>query len=228
MKKVTVILAIVTILLGMNNIQLNGIVEAKNENIKIIENENNRLTQQLENVDVELAKYKNIVNSFNDIEVKNINYTYYDLPFSIYEQEYIQDLAYQNNISYELIISLIKLESDFNQYATSSSNCLGYMQLNNRYLENTYSVLAGIENPDPYDFKQNIKMGISYIVYLREYLRSLGYDSEEVLIYMVLGSYNKGINNYLEYYYTSGDIHTSYANIILKYKMQLETTGEIY
>ena len=158
MKKVTVILAIVTILLGMNNIQLNGIVEAKNENIKIIENENNRLTQQLEDTEFELTTYKNIINSFNDIEVKNINYTYYDLPFSIYEQEYIQDLAYQNNISYELIISLIKLESDFNQYATSSSNCLGYMQLNNRYLENTYSVLAGIENPDPYDFKQNIKI----------------------------------------------------------------------
>ena len=36
MKKVTAILAIVAILLGTNNIQLNGIVEAKNENIKIL------------------------------------------------------------------------------------------------------------------------------------------------------------------------------------------------
>lgn len=227
MKKLTVMLAIVTILLGVNNLQLNSIVEAKNENIKMIENDNTLLTQKLNENEHELAKYKNIINSFNDMEIKNVDYVYYDLPFSSFEQEYIQNLAYQNNISYELIISLIKLESGFNQYAKSSSNCLGYMQLNNRYLENTYSVLAGIENPDPYNFEQNIKMGISYIVYLREYLRSLGYDSEEVLIYMVLGSYNKGLTNYMEDYYETGDIHTSYAEIILKYKIQLETTGEL-
>jgi len=130
MKKVTVMLAIATILLGVNNIQLNSIVRVKDENIKIIEIDNNRLTQQLENSNIELVKYKNIINSFNDINVKSNYYVYYDIPLNINEQEYMQDLCNQNDLSYELVLAVVELESGYNKNLLSPTNDGGLFQIN--------------------------------------------------------------------------------------------------
>jgi len=227
MKKLTVMLAIGAILLGVNNIQLNSIVRVKDENIKIIENENTLLIQKLEDNSVELAKYKNIVDSFNDIEIEGLNYTYYDLPLSAREQEYIQDLAYQNNFSYELILAIINLESRFNKNAVSFSNCLGLMQLNEKYLS-TYSELAGIENPDPYDIEHNVSMGIAYLSYLREYWISQGVTADEHLYFMVLNSYNMGISSYINFIKENNTYSRTYDQLVSKYKMRLETSGKLY
>jgi len=227
MKKMTVILTIVTILLGVNNIQLNSIVEVKSENIKIIENENTLLNQQIKNNNVEIAKYKNIVDSFNDMEVVNLNYVYYPVDLTVKEQEHLQNLAYNNNFSYELILSIIFTESRFDKNAISSSNCLGLMQLNERYLS-TYSELANIENPDPFDAMQNATMGIAYLNYLREYWKSQGVTADEQLYVMMLNSYNMGISSYSRFIKENNTYGRTYDQLISKYKMQLETGQELY
>ena len=58
-KKVTIIvLSLVVLLLWFQMEELSDSIQLKDENIKIIEIENNRLTQQLENSNIELVKYK--------------------------------------------------------------------------------------------------------------------------------------------------------------------------
>jgi len=229
MNKTKIITIILSVSLGMMlflNYNLNNIIRLDKENIEIIKNENTLLNQQIKNNIVEIAKYKNMMESFNKMEVKNLNYIYYPVNLTIKEQEFTQDLCYQNNFSYELILSIIYTESRFDKNATSSSNCLGLMQLNERYLS-TYSELANIENPDPFNAMQNISMGIAYLNYLREYWISQGITADEHLYIMILNSYNMGIGSYNNFIKENNTYSRSYDQLISKYKIKLEISGEL-
>lgn len=217
MKKMTIVLTIVTILLGSNNLQLNSIVEAKEENIKIL----NTKIENLSSKNEELIEYKNIVAGFNSIEISNIDYVYYPVNLTKYEQEYIQNLCYQNQLSYEYILAIIKLESNFQKDAVSNSDCLGLMQINRQFLD-LYSELAGIENLDPFDATQNVSMGIAYIIYLRNFWISEGITDQESLFVYISNSYNCGIEGYKNYIKNTGNYSRSYNKTILKYKLEIE------
>lgn len=220
--KVTIVaLSLGIVLLLNNNIKLNNTIQISDENIRTINIENENLSQKLAIADGELIEYKNMINNLNEINKENADYIFYDIPFSISEQTYINSVCDKYNISYSLIISLIKVESDFDQWAVSSSNCLGLGQINQKYLS-TYSQLAGLETVDPFLFTDNIDMTVAYLAYIREYLKSLGYTIDEDLTVMILGCYNKGVMGYLGHYKETGNIHTNYSDIILNYKMKLE------
>lgn len=221
MKKLTIMLALVTILLGANNIQLNSIVEAKNENIKIIENENTLLTQKLNKNEYELAKYKNIINSFNDMEIKNIDYVYYDIPLTINEQEYIQDLCYQTDLSYELILAVVELESGYNKELLSPTNDGGLFQINLNYAD-FYAQLAGLENYDVFNFEDSCRMGIAGLKYYKNYWIEQGITDDETLYFYILNSYNMGTNGYISYVRTTNQLSRSYDRLVSKYKFELE------
>jgi len=224
MKKVTVMLAIATILLGVNNIQLNSIVRVKDENIKIIEIDNNRLTQQLENSNIELVKYKNIINSFNDINVKSNYYVYYDIPLNINEQEYMQDLCNQNDLSYELVLAVVELESGYNKNLLSPTNDGGLFQINLGYAD-FYAQLANLENYDVYNFEDSCRMGIAGLKYYKNYWIEQGVTDEETLYFYILNSYNMGVNGYISYIRMTNQLSRSYDRLVSNYKFELEQSN---
>ena len=91
--------------------------------------------------------------------------------------EAINKYAPQYDVDPNLVLAIIKTESNFNPNVTSSSGAMGLMQLMDFNCE-TY----GVENP--YDIEENIRGGIAHI---REYL-----DMFDDNLEMALMAYNGG------------------------------------
>lgn len=225
MKKLTIMLAMVTILLGVNNIQLNSIVEAKNENIKIIENENNKIYKQLAESNSKLAKYESMTNTINNIDLlndKNYEYKYYYVQLTMPQQRFIQDLCFQNNFSYELILGIIYAESRFKLDAISyNGTSLGIMQVNKNYSD-SFANMIGLEEYDLFDFQDNVMIAFANLVYSRDYWINQGYTSNEDLTMLILASYNRGIGGTIKFIKNNGTFETNYAYSVLGYKFDLE------
>jgi len=223
MKKNIIIigLTIAILLIGNQNKALSNSIAINEDNIGILENENTLLTQQLENNVVELTKYKNIINDFNSANVKNSYYIYYDIPLTIIEQEYIQDLCNQNNLSYELVLAVVKLESGYNKDLLSPTNDGGLFQINLNYAD-FYAQLAGLENYDVFNFEDSCRMGIAGLKYYKNYWIEQGIIDDETLYFYMLNSYNMGTNGFISYVRTTNQISRSYDRLVSKYKFEIE------
>lgn len=149
--------------------------------------------------------------------------TYEEIPLSQELQEYTYQQAQEYELPVTLVYGVMKTESDFDPNADSGSS-KGLMQLNT----NTYYWLAketGIENPNPFNQKQNIKMGVWYLDFLRDYWTRKGYSDEEVFNRVLL-SYNRGITNAKKYIKNHG-INHFYIDRVLDYKIQLEMSESL-
>lgn len=216
MKKNIIIigLTVAILLLGNQNKILSNSIE-------IFKEENTLLTQQLEKSNVELAKYKNTIDGFNDINVKSSYYVYYDIPLAITEQEYIQDLCNQNNLSYELVLAVVELESGYNKNLLSPTNDGGLFQINLNYAD-FYAQLAGLEEYDVFNFEDSCRMGIAGLKYYKNYWIEQGITDDETLYFYTLNSYNMGANGYVSYVKTTNQLSRSYDRLVSKYKFEIE------
>ena len=158
--------------------------------IEIFKEENTLLTQQLENNVVELAKYKNIIDGFNDMEIKNIDYVYYPIEnLSISQQEYIQNLCWNNDLNYEYILAIMKAESRYDVNAISyDGSSMGIMQIQKRYAK-SWADMIGMEEYNLFNFEDNVKLGIAVLVNYRSYWQDKGI-TDEMLFYYMTESYN--------------------------------------
>ena len=80
-------------------------------------------------------------------------------------QEYIKYYSDLCNLDFYLVISLIKIESDFNQKAVSIKGAKGLMQL----MDSTSKYVADMIGKDSYDVfneRDNIELGCHYLQYL--------------------------------------------------------------
>lgn len=143
-------------------------------------------------------------------------YVYYNVPLSEYQQKYTQDLCKKYDLSYELVLSVMKNESDFNINAISDTgSSQGIMQLN----RNTSPWIAkqlGVKTFDPFNFGHNVHGGIFNLAYHRSYWQKQNYSDEEVFDLM-LSSYHYGIAGCKK-----KGVAKSYVDKIYKYKVQLE------
>ena len=157
----------------------------------------------------------------NKIEIEEkIERPEYDIPLSIELQDYIWDLANENEISYELVLAVINVESSFNIKARNKNrnrtSDRGLMQINSAF-QKYHAKNAGIEKFDPYNPFQNVKVGINVLVLDREYWRGKGLSEEDVYYY-VIGSYNMGKEGVRKY-----GLPWDYINKVSEYKIYLET-----
>ena len=103
--------------------------------------------------------------------------------------EYVEKYAKENNVDPYMIYAIIKAESNFNPNVKSESNAIGLMQL----LEETANEISNeiteesITEETLYDPETNIKLGISYYVYLLNH-----YNGNNIL---ALTAYNAGMGN---------------------------------
>ena len=149
----------------------------------------------------------------------------YNIPLSDDVLVFIAEMGLYYDISYELILSLIKLESNFDKSIRSITNDVGLMQLNQSGTSQWLGELLEIENFDPYNYKHNIEAGVFYLDFLRDYWYNKGITDNETLIYYVLGSYNMGINGFSNFVMHNHYKTWAYSNIIIDYKKQLEKEG---
>lgn len=80
---------------------------------------------------------------------------YYDVPLSRELQDYIIDLCKVNNISPELVLAIIKVESNYCATAVNASeSCYGLMQINR-------CNFAAYQLDEPTDDFENVRVGIT-------------------------------------------------------------------
>lgn len=152
-------------------------------------------------------------------ELIESRYKFYDIPLTKTQQITIQDEANKYSLSYELILAIIKVESDFNTNAVSKTNDYGIMQINSPTFIWCASQL-GIENADPLDFETNIKCGVYYLNYIRNYWVKYGTPEEYLLMHTVSG-YHKGIKGVLDSL-ENDTYDIEYVNKVIDYKYKLE------
>ena len=130
-------------------------------------------------------------------EKKKDEYSFYDISLSRSQQIFIQEeLKKYSGISYELVLSIISVESNFNINAISKTNDYGLMQLNSF----TFQWVAKqfkIENPNPLDFETNIKCGIWYLNHIKNYWINYG-TPEEYLSIHTIHAYHMGIQGTID------------------------------
>lgn len=219
-------LAITIGLLMMETYNLNNSIEAKEEKIKIIKNENDSLYEELKNTNRQVREYKNKIDKLEQENMELSKYRFYDIPLTYKQQKFIFDLAEEKNLSFELIISIIKNESDFQTDLVSKTSDYGIMQL--KYSNHDFfAKLSGLETYDVFDFYDNVTMGVSYLVYIRNNLIKQGITDQENLTICLLNSYNMGEMGFKEYIKRTGMITRVYDQKILEYKGKLEQSLNI-
>ncbi|MFS1518611.1 transglycosylase SLT domain-containing protein [Bacillus sp. SCS-151] len=150
-------------------------------------------------------------------EVKKDDFTFYEeIPLEREIQKYIYEESKSNGLSYELVLAVIKKESNFDTFAVSyNGSSVGLMQINRN---NTLGWLAdkvGIEKVDPFNPYHSIKMGTWYLGYLKQYWLEQGYSDEDSTKAALL-SYLKGKSGSIDYIMKNGLNH-DYLYKIIKY-----------
>lgn len=162
-----------------------------------------------------------IVNEIDieEIEVENSR-PEIDIPLSEDLQEYIWDICQEYEVSYELVLAIIMIESEFQKDAVSyNKSSLGLMQLN----KNTYPELAKdlkIKKFNPFNAKHNVKAGIYYLAQIREELREKDYCDEEILPMMLI-TYHRGRTGAKRYVRKHGT-SSKYVSAIIEQKYEYE------
>lgn len=88
-------------------------------------------------------------------EIEKIKY--YDIPLETELQDYIRKECDEMNVEMELVLAIMKVESDFNSDVISDSNDYGLMQINIVNHESLQKKLSIYDFLDPYD---NARAGI--------------------------------------------------------------------
>jgi len=218
MKNRRIIMTLIGLTIGIvllsNNIKLNNTISTKEAEIGLLQNKN---------LELEVERYSSIYTAVNNIDLNKNGYKYYPIEnLTIEEQEYIYDITATNNLSYEMMLALLKTESNFQKNTISKTDDWGISQIHRPYAP-YFASLANLDEYDLLDFEDNIKLSITNLITCRDYwLKQYPDISNEVLTYYILGSYNKGISGFTNYLNEKGKYITGYAEVVLNYKMELE------
>lgn len=142
------------------------------------------------------------VTNNEDAESEKVINTYFDVPLDEDLQDYIFLLCRDHNIKPELVISMIKKESNFNSSSIGDNgNSYGLMQIQPRWNQSRMESLGCTDLLDPY---QNITVGIDLLSELFDTGKSVEW---------VLMAYNGG-TSYANRKEKSGEI-SNYAYTVL-------------
>lgn len=155
-------------------------------------------------------------------ESAEVDFPYYeDIPLSKDVQQYIWELSEENDLSYELILAIAKVESNYDSEVISSTNDAGLMQLNRN---STMTWLSDqIELEEEFNWKNpkhNVTAAVWYLTYLRNEFRDMGFSEEDVFNLTII-SYNRGKAGGLKYVRNHG-YNNSYLETVSNAKYKLE------
>jgi soluble lytic murein transglycosylase-like protein len=188
--------------------------------------------------EIQIPKEKIISPIVKHIEDKSvltsdIPYTYIrnkNIPLSVQEYDVIKRACEQHNIDMNLILAVIKQESNFNHKCRNKnkngSTDIGIMQINNRYINQHISKAKKYFDNRQYNVYNkidNIYIGIATLLFYRDYWINKGFSiTDEELYLATLNSYNMGAGGFVKYYKRTGTMNRSYDRKITKYKIKFE------
>ena len=145
------------------------------------------------------------------------------IPLSNEILDYIWYKSKQYNISYELVLAISKVESNYGQdlYNKNKNGTYdsGIMQINNTNIR-WLSELAGIKNPDPMNHYHNIDMALALLDYERNFWLKKGYSEEETF-WLTIYSYHRGRGNALKMA-SKNEWKSKYVDAVIQEKERLE------
>lgn len=143
----------------------------------------------------------------------------YDVALSPELQEYTYRQCQLRDLSFEMVLAMMKTESNFNTKLISSTKDYGLMQLNKQN-HAWFGEVLNIDKFDPLNPFHNIQAGTWFLSYIRKYW--LEHDiSDEQLFSLMLLSYNRGITGAKRYIQKYG-WENSYITKVSNYKEQIE------
>ncbi len=133
-------------------------------------------------------------------------------------QQMFEQVAAQYGLDWQLLAEIAYQESRFNPWAIGRHNEMGLMQIHpNTWAE--WSVQVGVI--DPYDPYSNVQVAAAYLVYLKDFCRTRGYNEE----HWILVGYNWGPDNLQQVFDRQGGWgevpaqQQQYAIRIMKYSL---------
>lgn len=151
------------------------------------------------------------------VEVKENGFKLYDIPLSADLQKYISELSKKYSIDYELIIALLKVESNFNASLVSSTNDYGIAQINQvNHSTIKKNVKSNWDWSNPYD-------SVLACVYLLDSIRGDKNMSNE----RMLLAYNMGEGGARKYLRNHSAGEWKYVKKVMAVKNKLESGESI-
>ncbi len=152
----------------------------------------------------------------NESEVSESGFTYYEnIPLKEETQRYIWELAEETGVSYELILAVAKVESNFDPNAISSTGDYGLMQINKPSGTMNWLVdFAGIDNFQWNNPRHSAEAAATYIAYLKGKWQERGVSDVNV-VKGALTSYNMGDAGARRYIRNNG-FNWSYAEKVIE------------
>lgn len=146
-------------------------------------------------------------------EYKNVK-----LPSDI--KDYIFDKSIKYNFSYELLLAIIQLESNFDTKLISKTDDYGLAQLHGSTARWIAKQMK-LEDYNLFNPKTNIDFSVFYLDYLRTYWKSQGLDNESLFPALVI-SYNRGEINAKRYIRRYGTESNAYLRKVREFKEAYE------
>ncbi len=221
--KKKVILIIMILIISSLSIGMSGINTFKKEIPGITQDSKNKDTikEEIQTVETEypktpedweinqVQKYIDIKDELKVNKVLDITQT---TPLDEVRASIIVKYSEELDVPVSLILSVIDIESEFDQFSVGAAQDRGYCQIipsAEKWLTSNYGKKIGIEyNPSRiFEPEYNIGLGVLYI-----HLLSKAYDND---FHRVLSEYNRGPYNLKKYFNTHKTYQTSYSRLVL-------------
>ncbi|WP_202708283.1 lytic transglycosylase domain-containing protein [Sporosalibacterium faouarense] len=179
------------------NISINSITMLSEENIKRIPSKTNMVALKNGSIKSTNQQISNIINS---------------TPLSLETAEVVAEYCAKLDIPISLVLALIDLESDFNQYEVGADNDRGYCQIipsTEKWLAETYGYILDLKYDSDKIFEPQYNIGLG-MLYLHILKNAYGENYHKIL-----SEYNRGIYNLKKYYNEHGTYVTSYSRGII-------------
>lgn len=206
--------------LSEENATLKGAIEentSDKEKIGRLETTVLQLSTQLKEKEQEIEQYETLKEVFDlgelsDQDLLDAKDISLGTPLDIEAAFSVVKYSNHYNINPSLLLSMIELESNFEQYEVGAAEDRGYLQIipgTEKWLAEEFGAKLGLDyDPDKiFEPDYNIGLAASYIAFLRN---AYGENYSRIL-----SEYNRGPYNLAKYYAQHQTYSTSYSRIIL-------------
>lgn len=132
---------------------------------------------------------------------------YYECDTYLHNIDIIHRYSVEYDVPIEVILAIMKIESNFNESALSHTNDYGLMQINEVHLKELENKL------DILEIDKNVECGVSL-------LSSLKKEKDE--LHFIFNSYNMGQRGYMDYIKKTGRISREYSKKGIEYVNKLK------
>jgi soluble lytic murein transglycosylase-like protein len=189
-------------------------VEEYKEELKVLKTMKEYYQKKSTEINKEFNQLKENLNlqGLTDEELNQVAEIKEETPLDTKTSAIVLKMAKKYDLKPSLILSIMELESKFDQYAVGAAQDRGYMQIiptTERWLTKEFYDIHHLEyNPDRiFEPEYNIELAAVYLSFLKD---SHGEDYNRIL-----SEYNRGPYNLARYFQENSTYETAYSRVIL-------------